>query len=102
MRDNGFVVDRIFSKYGSHDPRAWTVLVNPGHASVFITCMRNVEGLRDNYFEITDGGQFTPQRFKIITDSLEVIIGYLNDFGIIAKTAAYNEGGPKNLRETQK
>ena len=36
LKDNGFVTFRIFNKYNIADPRKWTVLVDPGGASVFI------------------------------------------------------------------
>ena len=99
MRDNGYIVDRLYSQYAQHDPRVWTVVVDPRGASVFITCMRNVDGIGEDYFEIYDAGQFTPQRFKIVTDSVEVIITKLNEFGIIRKSPEYVEGGPKRLRD---
>ena len=85
LRDNGYFVDRLFGNYAEHDPRAWTVIIDPGGASVFCTCMRNVEEVGDAYFELYDANQFVPKKFQIITDSVEVIVTYLNTLGIIRK-----------------
>ena len=41
LKDNDFVTLRIFDKYSESDPRKWTVLVDPGGTSVFITCFEN-------------------------------------------------------------
>jgi len=30
LRDNGFIVLKVFNAYSTHDPRRWTVLVDPG------------------------------------------------------------------------
>ena len=53
LRDNGFIVWRIFNSYGKHDPRRWTVLVDPGCSSVFITCFTNKEFLDEIMFELS-------------------------------------------------
>lgn len=97
LRDNGYIADRQYSNYGEHDPRVWTVIIDPGVASIFCTCMRNVDGLGTVYFELYDASQFVPQRFKIYTDSIEVIVSYLHEFGVINKSAKYNEHGPKRM-----
>ena len=41
LKDNDFVVLRVFDKYSETDPRKWTVLVDPSGASVYITCFEN-------------------------------------------------------------
>lgn len=97
LRDNGYIADRLFANYGEHDPRAWTIVIDPGVASVFCTCLKNVDGLGTVHFELYDASQFVPQRFKINTDSLEVIISYLNELGIVNKSPKYNLHGPKRL-----
>lgn len=101
LRDNGYVVDRLYGNYGDHDPRVWTVIIDPGKASVFCTCLRNVDQVGDAYFELYDASQFVPKRLKISTDSIEVIITYLHNLGVINKTAQYNEHGPKRLWATE-
>jgi hypothetical protein len=92
MRDSGYIVDELFRGYSENDPRSWTVIIDPGCASIFCTCYVNNSEPNDNYFEIYDGGQFIPNRFCIKTDSFEVLLTYLNKFGIINKTKAYNNG----------
>ena len=85
MRDSGFVVLKIFREYAKHDSRAWTILVNPGGASVYITCYFNRENNKDIEFELNDGGFNIPKNFFIKTDSIEVITEYLVNNGISNK-----------------
>ena len=82
LRDNGFIVLRIFDRYGKHDPRRWTVLVDPGLSSVFITCFSNKEFNGDLMFELNDGGILFNKNYSIKTDSIEVIITYLLERGV--------------------
>jgi hypothetical protein len=82
LRDNGFIVLKIFNGYGPHDPRRWTVLVDPGSSSVFITCYTNREFGGDVMFEISDGGQRFPKNYSIKTESIEVVISYLIKMGV--------------------
>ena len=77
LRDNGFIVLKIFAFYAKDDPRRWTVLINPGGSSVFITCYQNRDVYDDVTFEFNDGGRYMPKNYSIKTDSLEVIIEYL-------------------------
>ncbi len=90
LRDSGYVVDRVFTSYSQVDPRAWTVILDPGVASVLCTCYINDPILGESFFEIHDGGQFIPQRlFKIKTNSIEVLVSYLVKFGINNKSDSY-------------
>ncbi|NBO99100.1 MAG: hypothetical protein EBU90_03100 [Proteobacteria bacterium] len=82
LRDNGFIVLKMFNGYGIHDPRRWTVLVDPGGSSVFITCFTNKEFNGDIMFELNDGGVLFNKNYNIQTDSIEVIIKYLIQRGI--------------------
>ena len=82
LRDNGFVVIRLFSVYAKHDPRRWTVMVNPSERSVMITCYYNKTDLGEILFEISDGGAEIPKNYSIKTDSIEVIIDYLITHGV--------------------
>ena len=77
LRDNGFVVIKMFQEFSKTDNRAWTILVNPGAGSVFITCYFNRLNINDVEFEFNDGGANIPKNFFIKTDSIEVIIEYL-------------------------
>ncbi|NBW58261.1 hypothetical protein EBR43_10885 [bacterium] len=86
LRDNGFVVIKLFSIYSKSDPRRWTVLVNPSEASVLITCYTNKNDLNEVLFELNDGGQKINSNFFIKTDSIEVIINYLINRGVSNNT----------------
>ena len=44
LKDSGFVVFKIFNAYSDQDPRRWTVLIDPGISSVYITCYTNKNG----------------------------------------------------------
>lgn len=77
LRDNGFIVLKLFAFYAKSDPRRWTLLINPGQASVFITCYQNKDAVDEFLFEISDGGQFIPKNLLLKTDSIEVIVEYL-------------------------
>ena len=82
LRDNGYIVNRIFSNYNNGDCRRWTVLVNPGFESVFITCFVSKEFRDESMFEIHDGGLNLPKNISLKTDSIEVIITYLIEHNI--------------------
>lgn len=89
LRDSGYVVDKIFNEFSYTDPRSWMVVVDPQVASVIITCYNNHNEMGEEYFEMHDGGQFIPERFKIKTSSIEVVIEYLVKFGINNKSSSY-------------
>jgi hypothetical protein len=89
LRDSGYVVDKLFGEYNYIDPRTWTVIVDPNVASIIITCYNNHNEMGEEYFEMHDGGQFIPDRFKIKTSSIEVVIEYLVKFGINNKATTY-------------
>jgi hypothetical protein len=82
LKDSGFIVLKIFQGYSQNDPRRWTVLVDPGHASVYITCYTNKEFAGDVMFEFSDGGQLFPHNWSIKTDSIEVIVTHLLERGV--------------------
>lgn len=90
LRDSGYVVNRVFSDYGEVDPRQWTVVIDPGVASVFCTCyIENDDGEESGYWELYDGGQYIPTRLKIKTESVEVVLNWLNRFNITNKSEKY-------------
>ena len=77
LRDNGFIVVKLFAIYSKSDPRQWTVMVNPTEASVLITCYANKNNIDEILFEIDDGGKRVPKNFFIKTSSIEVIVDYI-------------------------
>lgn len=103
LRDNGFIVLKIFNGYGVNDPRRWTVLIDPGHASIFITCYTNKEFCGDIMFEINDGGIRFPKNFSIKTESIEVIVSYLLKYGVSNNNtdSPYYSNKPKYSNETE-
>ena len=86
LRDNGYSVERIFNGYFVIDSRAWTVVIDPGCASLLVTCYQNDPELGRSFFEMYDGGKFIPGRLKLETSSIETFIGYLVKFGINNKS----------------
>ena len=80
-------------EYSNVDSRVWTILVDGGNTSVYLTLFQNSKDrdeLHDDfgsdYIEINDGNQFVkPFRKKIITLSFEIIAEELNNLGILGK-----------------
>jgi hypothetical protein len=82
LRDNGFVVIKLFAVYGKGDPRRWTVMVNPSERSILLTCYNNKDSFGEVMFELNDGGINMPKNLHINTSSIEVIIDYLITHGV--------------------
>ena len=82
MKDNGYGIWKIFDKYGPHDSRYWTMIIDPGGFSVWVTCYFNKHELNDVYFELDDGGNRIPKKLLIKTLSIETIISNLLSFGV--------------------
>ena len=85
LKDNDFVTLRIFDKYSEADPRKWTVLVDPGGASVFITCFENTPFKGEYFFSLYDGTQHFNSNFSLKTDSIEVVVSKLLNSGVRQK-----------------
>lgn len=81
LRGAGFVVWKIFNSYSEGDARKWTILVDPGHASVYITCYYNADMIDGYSFRLDDDGSSFNNVF-VQTDSTEVIIKTLTDRGV--------------------
>jgi hypothetical protein len=82
LRDCKFGVLRVFQQYGIHDNRKWTILVDPGSASIFVTCYTNKDFNNELMFEFDDGGNYFPKKFSINTESIEVVVQLLIDRGV--------------------
>ena len=91
LKDNKFVTYRIFSEYALIDPRRWTILVEPGTASIYITCFENRGFAGDIMFEFNDGGVLFPRNYSIKTDSIEVIVTHLLEKGVTPTANKINE-----------
>ena len=85
MRDCGYYVDRVAWDYSEKDSRKWAVIMDNGGTSVIITCYK------DNSFHFYDGCAYAKNHLKIVCESIEVLIGYLNDWGFIHKHSSYGK-----------
>ncbi len=94
LRDSGYYAYKLFDGYSEVDPRAWTIIIDPGVSSVFCTCYVN-DFMNDTYFELYDGGQYILGKIKIKTSSYEVLVTHLVEAGINNKAPGYE----KNLEE---
>ena len=83
LRDSGYVANKIFAEYSEVDPRAWTIVIDPGVSSVYCTCFINDPYIGETFFELYDGNQYIPGRLKIQTSSFEIIVDHLIKYGII-------------------
>lgn len=77
LRDCGYYACKLFADYGKHDPRSWTIVLDPGGMSVMCTCFVNDPFVGESYFEVHDGGQYIPGRLKLKTSSFEVLVEHL-------------------------
>lgn len=82
LKDSGFVVFKMFNAYSDSDPRRWTVLVDPGVTSVYITCYSNKTEMNEVLFELDDGGTKFNKGTYLKTESIETLISLLIDKGV--------------------
>ena len=92
LRDSGYIVDRIDSlTYTEEDKRKWSIIVDNGVSSIILTCFK------DSTIQLYDGGRFFNPNLRIDTDSVEVLIDYFNERGIINKHWNYGKPRTENL-----
>ena len=101
FRDSGYISNKLFTDYGNGDPRAWTIVIEPGVASVFCTCYINDPYIGETFFELYDGNQFLPGRLKLQTSSFEVIIEHLVKYNIIGSRTSKKEERTSNAETSQ-
>ena len=77
LRDNGFLTSRVYDRYSESDKRKWTVVINPGTDSVFITCIDNGDWPHKGMYHIDDGGAHFPPNLYINTFSVDVSYKHL-------------------------
>lgn len=82
LKDSGFVVFKIFNAYSITDPRRWTVLIDPGLTSVYVTCYQNKDEINEILFEFDDGGRKFPKGSFLKTESIETVVTYLIEKGV--------------------
>jgi len=90
LKDNNFYVIKLFNAYSYSDPRAWTVMIDPGNASIVCTCYLNKSDFKTSYFELYDGDQFIKNRINLKTSSIETFIEYLFKCGAKNNAPDYN------------
>lgn len=97
LRDSGYEIEKVFDKFSEADPRNWSIIINPGTASVFCTCYVNYIDVNEKeprlrcLFELYDGGQYIPNRVKLETSSIEVLVSRLIKFGIYPSNEKANQ-----------
>lgn len=82
LKDSGFVVFKIFNAYSNVDPRRWTVLIDPGVSSVYVTCYTNKNEINEVLFEIDDGGNMFGKGMYFKTESIETLVSLLIEKGV--------------------
>lgn len=82
LKDSGFNVWKICNNYAQSDPRKWTVMIDPGDASIFVTCYENKDFKGEKMFEFNDGGRLFQRNYSIKTTSMEIIVTALLDKGV--------------------
>jgi hypothetical protein len=86
LRDSGYHVDKIDSiEYSEDDNRKWTCLIDSGGMSIIVTCYK------DSTLHLYDGGRYLNTNMKLNTDSMEVLIEFLNERGLIHKHYMYGK-----------
>jgi hypothetical protein len=79
LKDSNFVAWKMFNNYSEADTRLWTVLVNPGQESVYITCRKYIDSNKEKEweFELHHDNLRLQNNLKIRTLSMEVIISHI-------------------------
>lgn len=92
LKDSGYIIWDIMKSYSLEDPRKWTVMINPGVQSIFITCVvnRNEMGQAPE-FEINDSGLRFQRNLVLKTSSIEVLVNLLTSRGILGDSTLYTK-----------
>ena len=91
LKDSGYNIDKLDSiEYPETDTRKWSIIIDSGVSAVILTLLKN------GNLHFYDGGRFLNSRLTLNTDSIEVLISFLNEKGIINKHYSY---GRRNLEQ---
>ena len=82
LKDSGFLVFNVFKDFHIEDPRKWSLIVDPGFSTVFITCYHDKNQTEHTLFELNDGCNHIPKNYHLQTDSMDVVIKYLLEHGV--------------------
>lgn len=96
LRDSGYFANKLFVEYSEGDPRSWTIMIDPGGASIFCTCYINDPYIGESFFELYDGNQYIPGRLNLKTSSFEVLIKHLVKYGILGNAKTNTKSNETN------
>ena len=82
LKDNKFSTFKVFGNYSDLDPRKWTILIDPGVSSIYVTCFENKTQNKEVLFEFNDGGRLFPKNFSLKTESIEIVVTTLLGAGV--------------------
>lgn len=82
LRNEGYYVSRVYDRYSDNDRRKWTIAINPGTDSIFITCVDKGDWPHRGMYRIDDNGSTFPHNFYINTESVDVMMKHLDDFKV--------------------
>lgn len=99
LKDSGYNTWKICNIYAPSDPRKWTILVDPGNTSIYITCYENRDFQGEKMFEFHDGGRLFPKNYSLKTSSMEVVVTNLIERGIVPTVNVAAEHINVNIQE---
>ena len=105
LRKEGFEVSRVYDRYSDTDKRKWTLAINPDTDSIFVTCIDRGEWPYKGMYLVDDNGNIFPSSFYINTDSIEVIVKYLDSYKVNRRFPNYmlnNRDGKKKKTNQEK
>ena len=86
LRDCGFIVNSIDNlNYPETDKRKWSILIDNGCASIIMTCFKS------GSVQFYDGRRYMNHELKRTTESVEVLVEFLNERGIVNKHKDYGQ-----------
>ena len=80
LKDSGYAIDKLDNiEYTATDKRKFSILIDNGGNSIILTCYK------DGKMQFYDGGRIHNAHLKHSTSSIQVLIEYLNDKGVVNK-----------------
>ncbi len=89
LRDSGYIVWKLYKKFGVTDTRKWAVVLNPGRESAFIVCHVNKGEEVEPAFNIYKDGLYLQRDTEIRTKSIETLVNHLVRLGITPDSEKY-------------
>jgi hypothetical protein len=86
LKDSGYAIDKLDNiEYTPADKRKFSILIDNGGNSIILTCYK------DGKIQFYDGGRIHNAHLKHSTSSIQVLIEYLNDKGVVNKHWSYGK-----------